>query len=141
MNYKNLTAVCGRDCFNCPLHLAKNDGKLKSFFVKKYNMEEDKVGCDGCRNIEGKCCFLQKLGFSEQCKIYKCADDKKVEFCYECKDFPCDLLQPLADGADRFPHNLKVFNLCLIKKMGLENWATNKAKEVFDKYYKGKLDL
>ncbi len=141
MNYKQLTAPCGRDCFNCPLYCAKNDESLKNYFAEKYNMEKDKVGCDGCKNIEGKCHFLQKLGFSEQCKIYKCINNKNLDFCYECKDFPCDLLQPLADRADIFPHNLKVYNLCLIKKMGVDNWAKNKAKESFDKYYKNKIDL
>ena len=55
-------------------------------------------------------------------------------------DFPCGLLHPLAHGADRFPHNLKVFNLCMIKKMGLENWAKNKSKQSFDRYYNDKLD-
>ncbi|MCK4921566.1 MAG: hypothetical protein KAS71_11005 [Bacteroidales bacterium] len=46
----------------------------------------------------------------------------------------------LADKADKFPHNLKVFNLCLIKKPGVENWAKFKAKESFDKYFKEKLE-
>jgi hypothetical protein len=35
----------------------------------------------------------------------------------------------------------KVFNLCLIKKMGLEKWASEKAKSVRETYYKGKLKL
>jgi hypothetical protein len=141
MNYKQLTAPCGRDCFNCPLFCAKDDENLENYFIKKYNMEKGKVGCDGCRTIDGKCYFLQKLGFSEQCKIFKCVSGKKLEFCYECNVFPCDLLQPLADRAGSVPHNLKVYNLCLIKRMGVENWAKNKAKETFDRYFKSKLDL
>jgi hypothetical protein len=39
------------------------------------------------------------------------------------------------------PHNTKVFNLCLIKRMGLERWAEAKAKSVKDTYFKGKLKL
>jgi hypothetical protein len=140
MDYRQMTSPCGRDCFNCPVHLAKSDENLKNHFSKTYNMEIEKTGCNGCRSIEGKCYFLQNLGYSAECRIYKCSAEKKVEFCYECQDFPCGLLQPLADKADKFPHNLKVYNLCLIKKMGVENWGENKAKEVFDNYYKLKLN-
>jgi hypothetical protein len=50
------------------------------------------------------------------------------------------LLHPLAHGADKFPHNLKVYNLCMIKKMGLENWAKNKSKLSWDRYFNDKLD-
>jgi hypothetical protein len=106
----------------------------------KLGLEEDKVICEGCRNIKGDCQALRNYGFNGKCKIYQCVNTKKVEFCSDCQDFPCDLLHPLAHGADRFPHNLKVFNLCMIKKMGLENWAKNKAKQSFDRYYKDKLD-
>jgi len=40
---------------------------------------------------------------------------------------PCDHLHPYADMGTTKPHDLKVFNLCLIKKMGLESWAKEKA--------------
>lgn len=39
------------------------------------------------------------------------------------------------------PCGLDCFNLCLIKKMGLEAWAKTKAKGVKDTYFKGKLKL
>ena len=38
-----------------------------------------------------------------------------------CKDY--------GKVAGELPHNIKVFNLCLIKKMGLEKWAESKASE------------
>ncbi len=140
MDYKNLTAPCGRDCFNCFFYLAKTDKALQESFAKKLNIEPEKVTCDGCRNIKGNCQVLKNYGFSGDCKIYNCVETKTVEFCIECVDFPCDLLHPLAHGADRFPHNLKVYNLCMIKKMGLENWARNQSKKSFDRYYRDTLD-
>ncbi len=140
MDYKNLTAPCGRDCFNCSFYLATKNEKYRIMIATKLNLEPEKVECKGCRNIEGDCQILKNYGFSGKCKIYKCAASKNVEFCSDCSDFPCDLLHPLADGADRFPHNLKVFNLCMIKIMGLENWAKNKSKQSFDRYYNDKLD-
>jgi len=44
-------------------------------------------------------------------------------------------LHPYADKVGELPHNLKVFNLCLINKMGLENWAASKASEVRKVYF------
>jgi hypothetical protein len=63
-----------------------------------------------------------------------------INFCSECSDFPCDYLHPYVDRAEIW-HNTKVFNLCLIKKMGLEDWAKNKAKKARDTYFYGKWSL
>lgn len=140
MDYKNLTAPCGRDCFNCPFYLARGNKSLQAAFAEKFNIEAEKIKCEGCRNIKGNCEVLKNYGFNGRCKIYDCFKSRNIDFCYECGEFPCDHLHPLADRADRFPHNLKLFNLCKIQKTGLENWAKNTAKESFDKYYSGKLD-
>jgi hypothetical protein len=43
-----------------------------------------------------------------------------------------------ADQTGSLPHNTKVFNLCLIKKMGVEAWAKHKAKSVKEAYFRGK---
>jgi hypothetical protein len=120
--------------------LASKDERYQKMLAQKLGFEAEKVVCEGCRNIKGDCQVLKNYGFNGNCKIYQCVDSKEVEFCSDCPDFPCDLLHPLAHGADRFPHNLKVFNLCMIKKMGLDNWAKNKAKQSFDRYYNDKLD-
>lgn len=140
MDYKNLTAPCGRDCFNCPFYLASQSEKYREALAAKMNLDPEKVICKGCRNNGGDCQVLKNYGFTGTCKIYECVSSKKVEFCSDCTDFPCDLLHPLAHGADKFPHNLKVYNLCMIKKMGLENWAKTKSKQSFERYYNDKLD-
>ena len=44
-------------------------------------------------------------------------------------------------NGDDMPHNTKVFNLCQIRKMGLENWAQKKARGVRDTYFKGLFKL
>jgi hypothetical protein len=36
------------------------------------------------------------------------------------------------------PHNTKMFNLCLIKRMGVEAWAKDKARDVKHAYFHGK---
>lgn len=55
--------------------------------------------------------------------------------CFACEihvdnitdDFPCAKLAPLADGAERYPHNLKLYNLGRIESRGLEAWAKEAA--------------
>ena len=127
MDYKTMTAPCGRDCFNCPLFKAKDNERLKAIVAKKMGIPIEKASCNGCRNENGIIPFLDMIG---TCVIYKCINNKGIDFCYECQDFPCDYLHPVADRASQFPHNTKVFNLCLIKNMGLESWAKEKAKNV-----------
>lgn len=43
------------------------------------------------------------------------------------------------DVASVLPHNTRVFNLCLIKGMGLESRAEGRVKGVKDTNYRGKL--
>ena len=134
-----MTAPCGRDCFNCPFFLATTNEKLRHTMAKRMNLSPDKTSCNGCRTCKGNCEVLKNYGFSGRCKIFQCVTHKNHSFCYECANFPCVLLQPLADRADRFPHNLKIFNLCRIKNIGLEKWATEEAREAFERYYSGNL--
>ncbi len=138
MDYKQMTSPCGLDCFNCPMYLASKDSKLKKAISQKRNIPLEKAMCRGCRNEKGT---ITAFDMSEPCKVYKCIESKGIDFCYECSDFPCDYLHPYADKALEVAHNTKVFNLCLIKKMGLASWANTKAESVSDIYFKGKLEL
>lgn len=133
MDYKQMTAPCGLDCFNCIVCLANEDPKWIPVIAKALNIsseQEEKIVCKGCRNQNGKIPFL-----SMECNVYPCVKSKNISFCYECPEFPCDHLHPYADQASKVPHNIKVFNLCLIKKLGLENWAKDKAKNVRETYF------
>jgi hypothetical protein len=151
MDYKELTAPCGIPCFECGAYIAKSNEAIRKRISEGFGLDYDKSYCEGCRNRkgigflsgknnifpEGKCLLLNEKG---ECKIYLCAEKKLIHNCSECNDFPCDNLQPFRDRADKIPHNLKIFNLSLIKKMGLENWAINKSKQTLDRYYNDKLD-
>lgn len=138
MDYKQMTSPCGLDCFNCPMYLAIEDNKLKKAISRKKNIPLDKAMCRGCRNEKGT---IAAFDMTEPCKVYQCIESKGIDFCHECPDFPCDYLHPYADKALEVAHNTKVFNLCLIKKMGLASWAKTKAESVGDTYFKGKLEL
>lgn len=138
MNYQNMTAPCGLDCFNCPMYLANNDAEIRAALSIRLNIPAEKAVCQGCRNQAGT---VSAIGRNEPCYIYRCSQSKGHNFCFGCADFPCDHLHPYADQADKRPHNTKVFNSCLIKKMGLEKWAKEKAKHVKDTYFHGTIKL
>ena len=108
---KKWHAPCGIYCKRCP--------GVESF------------GCTGCRDRKGRI-----LKFPV-CKTYDCVTGKGYDFCYECKDFPCEMLQPIVNFEIFRQHNSKVYNLVMIKKLGVKEWD----KICEDKttlYYQGK---
>ena len=139
MDYQQMTAPCGLDCFNCTFYLAHEDSKAMKqleIWSEQLNVPTEIMLCQGCRNHDGQIPLqLRLFGDDHRCGAYQCSSAKKVAFCGECEDFPCDYLHPLADKAETLPHNTKVFNLCLINRMGLEKWAASKAAEVRKTYF------
>ena len=142
LDFREMTAPCGLDCFNCPVYLANFNEEIRkqlALGLKERGLSTDKVTCQGCRKENGIC----PLGglMTEPCKVFKCISSKGIESCAECDDFPCDYLHPYADRASEVPHNTKVFNLALIRKMGVEKWAQEKAKQVKYTYFYGKWNI
>jgi hypothetical protein len=123
------------DCFNCEVFEENITEEMKKQFALKIKKDPEEIACKGCRTERG--CKLLVL----PCETIKCVEDKKLEFCFECNEFPCVKLQPAKEGADRFPHNYKVFNLCRIKAAGVEKWAEEEAGLIRKRYYLGKLIL
>jgi hypothetical protein len=109
---------------------------LRTKISEKRNLSVEKARCAGCRNEQGTISFQ---GDTKPCAVFRCTNEKGIAHCYECAEFPCDHLHPYADQASFRPHNTKIFNLCLIKKMGLEQWAKNKAANVKETYFSGKI--
>jgi Protein of unknown function (DUF3795) len=130
----NLVAACGLDCGVCELYLSRNNEQLMDFLVST-GIPKEVLPCDGCNNIEGKCPVIQG-----NCATYKCAKDKGISFCSECNDFPCTKLAPTVDKANVLPHNIKVYNLCTIKKDGVEEF-TRKSLQIKQSYFKGKMKI
>jgi len=66
------------------------------------------IACEICpRMIRGECpnketgCVPKENKF---CKIATCAFNRKVRFCFACKDFPCEITKegPIAYGYCRY---------------------------------------
>jgi hypothetical protein len=130
----SLTAPCGIYCGDCECYKAKDDPKLLAYLVSASPaLKKGGLPCAGCRPINGKCPAVEDV-----CATYACTLEHRVDFCFECSEFPCGKLNPSADRANTLPHNMKVFNLCYIKNYGLEKFVVQQP-EIRKKYYKGKM--
>ncbi len=82
---KELIAPCGMNCNVCSSYLAlENDTKAKGVKLPY---------CIGCRLRDKQCSFVKK-----KCKKLL---NHKVEFCYECNEFPCELIIKLGKSYEK----------------------------------------
>jgi hypothetical protein len=131
---KALVAPCGLDCFNCELYETNLTDKLAELIHAKMDVPQGEIICKGCSRQDGKHYHLPEEG----CATLACAKARGVEFCFDCGDFPCAFLAPVADKAAQFPHNMKLYNLGRIKKVGLERWIEEEAGQIRKRYFTGK---
>lgn len=58
------------------------------------------IFCGGCPNYirdKNKCCGATTQCGQQKCGIYKCCVEKKnLQFCFECKTFPCSRFKQFA---------------------------------------------
>ncbi len=127
-----LIAPCGLDCGSCELYLSRNNEQLMKHLVST-GIPEEVLPCDGCSSLEGKCPVIHG-----QCETYRCAVEKEIKYCYECDDFPCTKLAPAADKANILPHNLKVYNLCMMNKIGPDQFI-KESQKIKETYFTGKM--
>jgi hypothetical protein len=102
-----MIAACGLDCSECDIRLATDDLEIGQRKVDWFDnelgirLEPEDVRCDGCRGSRAK-------HWSPDCWILRCcADDKGLEFCSECQDFPCQKLTEWAQGSERYGEALE----------------------------------
>ena len=131
-----LISPCGLYCGYCPLYRARTDENLRRRIAEAQSIPVEKVFlCAGCRSLRGE---IPMAGGDLVCDTYACAiNDKKVEFCYECDDFPCLKLAPCADRAKEIPHNTKVYNIIRLQKEGIDTWL-ERCAGVQKQYFQGK---
>ncbi|MBI1921678.1 MAG: DUF3795 domain-containing protein [Geobacter sp.] len=127
---KALTAPCGLDCFNCDIHESNLTDELAELIHVQRGVPKDEIACKGCRQQDGKHYHLP-----QGCATLDCAKAKGVQLCCDCNEFPCAYLAPIADMAAHYPHNIKSYNLCRIKKVGLERWIEEEAGQMRKKYF------
>ncbi|EFK11999.1 conserved hypothetical protein [delta proteobacterium NaphS2] len=127
---KTMSSPCGLPCFHCAAYLARENPEILERLVSALGVSPDKATCKGCRPQNGK---IPLVNPKRTCEILLCTNKKEIDFCHECDDFPCERFQPYADQA-HFPHNTKMYQLCMMKKLGFEAWAENNAAQIWDTY-------
>jgi hypothetical protein len=101
---EELIAPCGMNCAVCSGYLAlvnevRNKGVRMAY-------------CRGCRPRNKICAFLKK-----RCKLLL---ESKVEYCYECPDFPCEKLKHIdANYRKKFRMSM-IENLEFIREHGIQ---------------------
>lgn len=130
---KEVVSPCGLDCYNCELYVDNITEKLIGLLHGKMAVAKEEIPCRGCRSQDGKHFHLD----SDGCATLDCVKAKGVDFCSNCPDYPCAYLAPTADGASRYPHNMKVYNLCRIKAVGIDKWM-EEVGDIRRKYFTAK---
>lgn len=136
MNVKELTAPCGLACWACAYYKDNITDEIAGQVAGMLHMDISEIACNGCRSENG-CSFEAPLTGGQGCKTKNCVAEKGLHNCSECNEFPCENLMPVVDGADRAPHNTKIYNLSRMKLIGLEAWS-EEAASIQQKYFKGK---
>ncbi|TCO67890.1 DUF3795 domain-containing protein [Marinisporobacter balticus] len=134
---KKIVAPCGIDCFNCELYKENVTNEMQSRISDATQIPKEMITCVGCAN-GNQCLFIELEG--KKCRTLECVEKKGVDYCFQCDTFPCSFLMPLADGAERFPQNIKLYNLCLMKKIGVEEWV-KQAADIRKTYFTKKIKI
>jgi len=120
-------AFCGLNCAKCDMYKAGHgDEKLRdeiiAWFKEKRNrtLKPEQVRCEGCKGP-------LDVHWSADCKMMLCAKEKDVQYCFECDDFPCSVLNKFAsDGAAH--HKKTVENLKRMREVGRDAWIAEQEK-------------
>ena len=103
---------CGLDCYDCPIRLRTKE-ELDYWTQQKVDLE--KIRCGGCRSERNE------DHWSPQCKILQCCVyERGYEFCAQCQDFPCPILEVWAKEYEH--HAQAVEALKKMKDIGIDEW-------------------
>jgi len=102
MEKNQLIAVCGLNCRECQIFQASDNLEIAKAIADWFKKERDievkieDIRCEGCKGDRPK-------HWSPDCQILKCCvDEKGLQFCFQCKDFPCEMLTEWAKGGERY---------------------------------------
>jgi hypothetical protein len=123
-----LVSVCGLNCAKCDIYQAGHGNeKLREEMVEWFRKERnetvkpEQIRCEGCRGS-------LEVHWSPDCRIMLCAEKKALQYCFQCEDFPCKILEEF--GSDGISHHKRTFgNLKRMKKSDLKDGLQSKRKE------------
>jgi len=103
-----MIAPCGLDCNQCDIYRIRHDDEAAQRVIKWYKSRgwlgendgvtqaiQKRMYCLGCRGD-------RNLHWTPNCHMLTCClDDKKLQFCHQCADFPCEQLSKWAQDSVR----------------------------------------
>jgi hypothetical protein len=108
-----LVAPCGMNCGLCSAYLAYSHNMAKA---------KGKIShCTGCRPRNKQCAFLAR-----DCDLLR---ENKINFCFECKKFPCDNLKHIDDHYSTKYGLSFIENLNYIKDNSLEKFISRQKRK------------
>lgn len=120
---KRLAAVCGLFCPACTVFIGtREDPERLETIAGRVQKPVEELQCNGCRS-EKRCFYCR-----ERCKMGQCAQERGVDFCGECNEYPCGILKTFQAEA---PHRIELWKSQeRIKEVGYEKWY----REMIDHY-------
>lgn len=102
-------SYCGIECNKCEIYLATVSNNMEKIrqIAKKYSDDKcqfttEGIKCMGCGTASSK---LSEMCMN--CQIMKCAEDKQIETCAQCSEYPCSIIDKYIDPSSQ---NRKVLN-------------------------------
>ena len=121
---KELLAPCGLYCGVCSIYIAHRDNNLKFKkrllpIYKAFAKNVDDIACTGCLSdgIVFPVC--------RSCPIKKCSQDKGINGCHQCNDFPCKFIEnfPIQVGKKVILRAIPTW-----REFGTEKWVEEEEK-------------
>jgi hypothetical protein len=117
---KEYLSPCGMYCGVCATLAADrdNDQELKEKIASVFGTKPEQITCDGCRSEK-------TFQFAKICAIRACADEKQIQGCHQCGDFPCNHFKT-------FPIEIAkqgmLEGIARRKELGTEQWVAETEK-------------
>jgi hypothetical protein len=112
---KRLAAVCGLFCPACFVFIAtREDPERLKAIAGRFGKPVEEVKCHGCRS-DTRCFYCR-----ERCTMSACAQQRGVDFCGQCSDYPCENLRAFQA---EMPHRIELWDSqARINEAGYEQW-------------------
>jgi len=127
---KNLVGRCGLYCGACIIYRAYKDSeKLRRIVAEKENCRHEQIRCEGCQTVLANGWDVEGQEWGKNCRIVMCLEAKRMDFCYECDEYPnCKKFHLIADSCSKYGENL-IENLNKIKAGRAEEWLEEEERK------------
>lgn len=125
---KWVISTCGLNCAKCDIYEASHGNEkmreeIIEWFKKERNeiIKPENVRCDGCRGS-------LVIHWSSDCRMMLCAKKRKLQYCFQCEEFPCTILNKFSSD-DIAHHKRTVENLKRMKEIGIDAWIEEQKRK------------